>query len=261
MVYVGSDQNGVPIYRSAFLCWTASASRHVYRSIVFTKSPVPADAYNLYRGLGVVPRPGPCQRILDHIEEVVCAGNETDFEAMLNLKAWQIQHIGEPSRIIVVLHNPNHQAGKGVFLEEVALKIYGPSGFFPSSASQVLGKYNDTLRGKSFVLCDEVMFAGDQRAMNALKALSTTTIKGLEGKNLPIIEYPLGVNLWLSSNAETPVHLETGDARHWILRTSEHRIGDHAYFAKLMDEIRNGERRPGWDCWGDQLDSWPMAAE
>jgi Family of unknown function (DUF5906) len=160
----------------------------------------------------------------------------------VNLQRRQIQHIGEPSRIIVVLHNPNQQAGKGIVLEEILLKIYGQSGFSPSAMDQILGRFNDALRGRAFIFCDEVLFSGDLRAANSLKALSTTTLKGLETKGLPIIQCPVAVNLWLVSNDETPIHLEEGDARHWILRISEHRIGDNAYFAALADEINNGGR-------------------
>jgi Family of unknown function (DUF5906) len=242
VVQTGIDRDGNPIYTSAFKFWTGNAHRHAYRTIEFTSERRPDSVYNFYRGLGVTPEPGCCQKILAHIKEVICSNDEVAYEAMLNLMAWQIQHIGEPSRIIVVLHNPNQQAGKGIVLEEILLKIYGPSGFSPSSMDQILGRFNDSLRGRAFVFCDEVLFSGDLRAANALKALSTTTLKGLETKGLPIIQCPVAVNLWLVSNDETPIHLEEGDARHWILRVNEKRIGDVAYFEALADEIITGGR-------------------
>lgn len=122
------------------------------------------------------------------------------------------------------------------------LKIYGPSGFSPSTTEQILGRFNDAIRGRAFLFLDEVLFAGDLRAANAIKALSTTTLKGIEGKGLPIVECPVAVNLWLASNAEDPVHIEAGDARYWVLRVSQARIGDADYFAALVKEIESGGR-------------------
>ena len=78
--------------------------------------------------------------------------------------------------------------------------------------------------------------------MSAIKALSTTTSKGIETKGVPIVQMPVAVNLHLASNEDCPVHLEQGDARHWILTPSEKWIGDHAYFTALMHEIEHGGR-------------------
>ena len=231
-----------PIYRGAFKVWTESASRHVFRKVVFTNEPQAADVYNLYRGLGVEPKPGKCGLILKHIEEVVCAAHKDAATSMVKLAAWQIQNIGKPSRIIVVAKSRAHQAGKGIVLAEVMSKIFGPSGFVPSTMDQVVGRFNDAIRGRSFIFLDEVLFAGDRRAADAIKSLSTCTELGIETKGLPIVKCPVAVNLWLSSNHDNAAHIEESDARYWVLNVSEHRIGDHAYFAALAKEIESGGR-------------------
>jgi hypothetical protein len=84
--------------------------------------------------------------------------------------------------------------------------------------------------------------AGDLKGANALKALSTTTMKGLETKNLPVVTCPVGVNLWLASNSDAPVHIEEEDARYWTLKINESRIGATAYFEAIIDEIKHGGR-------------------
>jgi transcriptional regulator with XRE-family HTH domain len=98
------------------------------------------------------------------------------------------------------------------------------------------------IRGRAFIFCDEVLFAGDLRAANSLKALSTTTKKGIESKGIPVVECPLGVNLWLASNSDNPIHIEEGDGRYWVLRVNEDKIGDVDYFAELYFEIEHGGR-------------------
>src|SRR5271170_4285258 len=95
--------NEKPVHEPAFSFWTGHAQRHIYRRVAFTNKPLSADTYNLYRGLGVTPREGKCERILVHVRDVICSGNTADTEAMLKLLAWQIQNIGEPSRVIVIL--------------------------------------------------------------------------------------------------------------------------------------------------------------
>jgi hypothetical protein len=212
----------------------------VFRKIVFTGKPVKPDCLNLYRGLGITPKPGKCSLILAHIKEVLCSGADDRYEAMLSLMAWQLQNIGKPSRVIVLLHNPNEQAGKGIILEKVLIEIYGPSGRAPSDTNQITGRFNDILRGLSYIFCDEILFSGDHKTADAFKRLATTSFMPIEGKGLPIFQYPVGVNLWLASNRPNAVHIEEGDARYWILRVMEHRINDHAYFADLTKEIESG---------------------
>jgi Family of unknown function (DUF5906) len=138
--------------------------------------------------------------------------------------------------------NENQQAGKGIIFEEILATIYGPSGIVPPTMDQIIGRFNDTIRGCAFAFLDEVLFSGDRRAADALKKLITTSTHGIETKGLPIINCPVAVNLWLASNHTNAAHIEEGDARYWVLKVSEHRRGDHAYFAALMKEIKTGGR-------------------
>jgi hypothetical protein len=111
-----TSKDSKPVYKPAYEFWTSHISRHVCNRIAFTSRPVPDDTMNLYRGLGVTPKEGPCDLILNHVREVICAEDDQATEEMLNLLAWQMQHIGEPSRIVVILKSPEEQCGKGFFL-------------------------------------------------------------------------------------------------------------------------------------------------
>lgn len=249
VVKIGSDKDGHPSYIPAAKFWTEHADRHRYRRIVFTNHTADDETLNLFHGFGVEPRPGLCDLILEHIRDVICAGDEAAFDAMVKLLAWQLQNIGKPSRVIVALKTRAQQAGKGILLENIMGHIYGPSGFIPSSVDQVLGRFNDALVGRAFVFLDEVMFAGDRRAADAIKALATSTRHGIETKGLPIIQCPIAVNFWLASNHENAAHIEEGDARYWVLECSEQRVGDHEYFAALVREMENG----GKEAFADYL--------
>jgi hypothetical protein len=241
VVYIAANE-GKAVYEPAFKFWTGHARRHIYKHVTFTSQAVEQDVYNLYKGLGVTPREGPCKLILAHVHEVLCSGIAADSTAMLDLMAWQIQNVGQPSRIIVVLKSEGHQPGKGIILGETLLKIYGPSGFAPAGPDQVLGRFNGAIRGRAFVFLDEVVFSGDRKAADALKRLSTTTICGIETKGLPTVTCPVGVNVRMNSNHANAAFVEERDERFWAPKVSEHRIGDHAYFADLWREIENGGR-------------------
>ncbi|MEJ0094212.1 MAG: primase-helicase family protein [Methylocella sp.] len=241
-VVVTGRKDDRDVYSAAYSYWTGHAERHVYKHIAFTSEPLPPDTLNLFRGLGVKPKAGPCQLILDHVIEVICAGDINASDAMLKLLAWQIQNIGKPSRIIPVLKTAKQQAGKGILLGELMAKIYGQSGFTAADTDQILGRFNDALRGTSFIFLDEVLFSGDKQAADQIKSLSTCTQIGIETKGLPIVQCPIGVNLWLASNHENAAHIEEWDQRYWVINCSEHRIGDADYFAELMREINHGGR-------------------
>jgi hypothetical protein len=242
VVQTGVDKTGKPVFEGAYKFWTGHARRHVFRHITFTSETPPDDTLNLFRGFGVIPKAGTCALIRAHIREVICAGDPIAYERILDLMAWQMQNIGKPSRIIVILMTEGQQAGKGVLLLEVLLKIYGEAGLIPSSTDQVLGRFNDALVGCAYVFLDEVMFVGDRKSADNLKSLATTTRYGIEPKGLPIVQCPVGVNFWAATNHGAPVYIEEKDARYWVLKVSEHRIDDHDYFARLLKEIEHGGR-------------------
>jgi hypothetical protein len=173
---------------------------------------------------------------------VICSSDAIATEAMLNLMAWQIQHVGRPSRVIVIMKSKEHQAGKGLLLGETLLKIYGLSGFIPATTEQVVGKFNDALLGRVYVFLDEVMFSGDRKAADAIKRLATTTLYGIEPKGLPVIQCPVAVNLWAATNHDVAAFIEEQDVRYWVLNVSEHRVGNTDYFTSLIEEIENGGR-------------------
>jgi hypothetical protein len=243
VVQIGVDKKGKPIFEGAYNFWTGHARRHVFKHIAFTSEKLPDDTLNLFRGFGVIPRKGDCTLILNHIYEIICAKDKTAYERMLDLMAWQIQNVGKPCRIIVVLRTEDQQAGKGLLLLEVLYKIYGEdAGLIPSSTDQVLGRFNDALVGVVYVFLDEIMFHGDRKAADTLKTLATTDRYSIEPKGLPIIKVPIGVNLWMATNHPAAAYIEEKDARYWVLEPSEHRVGDHAYFAGVLKEINSGGR-------------------
>ena len=239
VVLVGVNAKGAPLFRSAYDFWRESCEKRKFTKVVFTSKKTPH--MNLFNGFGVEPDASKsCQLILQHINEVICANDRCAAEAMLNLIAWQIQNIGKPSRTIVSLYSEEQQVGKGVLLENLLLPIYGLSGFMTSDKESCLGRFNDALRGKSFLFLDEAAYAKDRRLADRLKGLAVASSIPIESKGVPVITMPSGVNIWMATNHKEVASIETHDCRYWVLEVSSHRVGDHEYFAALAQEIDNG---------------------
>jgi hypothetical protein len=231
---------GDETFRRAHEAWRDWRGIHTYRDIVFTNKPVEDDVLNLFHGFGIDPKAGDCSLILQHIKEVLCNGDETAFERMLDLEAWQVQHVGEASRVIRVVFTGKHQTGKGIYFEQVVLKIWGQAGANEANDEAFAGRFNDTLRGKGFILLDEAAFAGNQKMADAIKRASTAKRMNLEPKFGSKFESPMGVNLVILSNMEHAAHIEEGDARHWVIKPNEIRAGDYEYFKALGAQVENG---------------------
>lgn len=247
VVLVGVNNDEQPKYIPASTFWIGNARKCVYRRIVFTNDKVDNTTYNLFSGFGVNPKQGKCDKILTHIKEVICADDETNYNALLKLLAWQIQNIGKPSRVITALKSTIQQAGKGCLLADILAIIYGNSGFVTSDVGQIITRFNDTIRGKAFIFLDEALFSGDRKAADAVKSLATCTRMGVETKGIPTVQFPIAVNLFLATNHDDAAHIEEADARYWILEVSPHRAGDSKYFKSLYEEIENGGREAFMD--------------
>ena len=245
VVFAGVSDKGDPVFLSAGDFWLGNCRKRIFNEIVFTSKSCQPWQFNLFYGFGVKQNSRGqvgCGKILQHVREVICAGDGVAYEAFLSLLAWQLQNIGNPSRIVVALFSERQQSGKGILMEHVILPIFGNAGYMTCDQEHGLGRFNDRLRGCAYLFLDEAAFARDKRLADKIKSLCQAKTLPIEGKGLPVTTVPSGLNLYLATNHREVAHVETADARYWILHIAEHRAGDHAYFAELGHEIENGGR-------------------
>jgi hypothetical protein len=246
-VVLSGEYEGRPIYTQAFDALKGNAHRHTYTEIKFTNSVVSTNVFNLYKGIGVTPKSGPVDLIIKHIVEVLCSGNQTQADDFIKLQAWQLQNIGKPSRTMVLFKSKHQQVGKGLYLDFM-VRLYGSSAIKPAAMEQITGRFNDIMRGASFVFLDEVVYGGDHKAAAALKTLSTTADIGIEGKGIPVVKSKIGVNFFLASNDKKAAHIEEADERYWVfdIKTPPR---EPAYYAALAVQMENG----GMEAWAHYL--------
>ncbi len=179
-------QKPVPIVK----WWLAQPGRRSFDRLVFKpRGPVLPIEYNLWRGYAIPARPGygKQRRLLRHIWRIVCKRDKAKFKYLIRWLAWAVQNPDRSAETAVVLMSTAEGSGKST-VGEVMLAIFGKGrgrhGFLVGNQEELLGKFNDHLETVSFVLADEIMWAGDPKFADAIKGRitgTTITIEELDG--------------------------------------------------------------------------------
>ena len=236
--------------------WLSSPSRRTYSSLVFDPSGnCPEGSYNTWRGRAVDPKRGKCGKILAHIRDVWCGGDAAQFEYVLRWMALLVQKPWIKPEVALVLRS-KEGTGKTMIVH-MLLDIFGHHGFTTAQKDQVAGRFNGHLFDKVLVVLEEAFFAGDPAAVAAAKALVTNRVLGYEAKGKDAFSAPNYAHVITLTNNEWAVPAGA-EARRWmVLDMSETRMGDHAYFTALANEIEDGGREVFLGCLlSIPLDGW-----
>lgn len=239
-VKVGEDETGKEKFKPLFQAWLEAKNRRSYRKVTFAPPPRtcdPAD-YNLWKGFAIEPAPGDCTVFLEHLHDVICAGNTANFEYLLNLNALTIQEPGTPSEVATVLRG-EPGTGKGTYIRALG-RIFGRHFTHLDKVEQLAGTFNAALSGKVIVFADEAFFAGDKREAGALKRLITEPTLHIVRKGIDGSDEPNSVHLFMATNEEWAVPAQLRERRFFALKVSSARIGDHAYFTRIEEHLRAG---------------------
>jgi Family of unknown function (DUF5906) len=242
--------------KSVAAAWLSSSGRRTYSSLVFDPSgDCPEGNYNTWRGLALEPKQGKCGKILSHICDIWCGGDEAQFEYVLKWMALLVQKPWIKPEVALVLRS-KEGTGKTIIVH-MLLDIFGVHGFTTAQKDQVAGRFNGHLFDKVLVVLEEAFFAGDPAAVAAAKAMVTNSALGYEAKGKDAFSAPNYAHVITLTNNEWAVPAGA-DARRWmVLDVSEARMGDHAYFTALADEIRNGGKEIFLGCLlSIPLDGW-----
>jgi hypothetical protein len=171
------DGSNKPIRAEKF--WKEHQWRHE-RIIVFKPGGTTEPTeFNLWRGFGVEPRKGwqKQRRLLRHIWEIICRRDKAKFRYFLRWLAWAVQNPDKHSEVILVLKSRKQGTGKST-VGVVMLEIFGAHGASVDDKDRLLGRFNDWLETKSFVLGEEIMWAGDPKSTDKLKSIVTAPNAG-----------------------------------------------------------------------------------
>jgi hypothetical protein len=234
-----SDGSNRPIRAEKF--WKEHQWRHE-RTIVF-KPGGTADPkeFNLWRGFGVEPCKGwqKQRRLLRHILQIICRRDKTKFKYLIRWLAWAVQNPDKHSEVIVVLKSRKQGTGKST-LGAVMLQIFGPHGALVDDKDRLLGRFNDWLETKSFVLGEEIMWAGDHRSTDKLKSMVTADTIQVERKNGAIREIKNRLHPMMTTNHDHAVDAGVGDRRNFVCDVSDEHASDPSWFGPLYRDLKAG---------------------
>ena len=221
--------------------WKESPRRH-QRKIVFKPgSKTEPDEFNLWRGFGVEPRKGwqKQRRLLRHILRVICRRDKKKFKHIMKWLAWAVQNPDKHPGTIIVLKSRKQGTGKST-LGTVMLKIFGQHGALIDDSERLLGKFNAWLEPKSFILAEEILWAGDHKTGDKLKSRVTADIFQIEHKNGPVCQIPNRLHLMMTTNHDHAVAAGVGDRRLVVYDVSEEHACDKAWFDPLYLDLHDG---------------------
>lgn len=230
--------------------WFEWSGRRQYDGVVFDPDGEHEGYLNLWTGFGVSPdRDASCERLVEMVRSVLCAGDEASFDYLMNWLAWKVQNPGRRNEVAVVLRG---EKGVGkTTLGEVMTDIFGGHGFVAKHVDEVAGRFNGHLAQTAFLFGDEVMWGGDREAEGRLKKLITDASTSTERKGQDIQRSTNRVSLMMATNERwaVPVSLE-GERRFFVLDVRSDRKApkgepDHpnrAYWNELRHELDHGGR-------------------
>jgi hypothetical protein len=222
--------------------------RRAYDNLVFVSNGKlgPRD-YNLWRGLKAAARQGWSKqlKLLRHIREVICKRDKVKFKYLMRWLAFAIQHPTENAAVAVVLMSTVEGSGKSA-LGEIMLSLFGKGrgghGWLIDDAKQLLGEYNSHMETASFVLAEEILWAGDPKTSDALKSRITSSTIPCTEKFQGRWQASNPLHLMMTTNHEWAINAGEGARRFFVLEVSDEHVGDKAWFDRLHSDLEDGGR-------------------
>ena len=221
--------------------WLKDKRRRQCDGIVFMPGGDIPNYYNLWMGWGVSPKPGTCDRFVEFVAEVICAGDSERFAYVWGWMAHLFQRPQELPQTALVLRGAQG-IGKNRFAEALG-RLVGAHFLQLNTIQQVVGRFSGHLADALLVFANEAIWGGDKSAEGALKAMITDPYSAIEAKGKDIRSCANYKRLIAASNEDWVVPRGKGDRRFVILDVSDKHKEDRAYFKVLHDELRAGGYR------------------
>lgn len=196
----------------------------------------PKGVFNFFRGFQVKPVNGDCSPYLNHLKQVICAGDEVSYTYLIGWLAHLFQQPDVKPNVAIVLKSVEG-TGKGTMAEPL-LEILGFHGNKTNGAYAIASRFNGTLASRLFIFADEVDLT-DKHVADRLKGLISETTVNLERKGLEIEPLPNYCRLIFASNHTRVLNAGIRERRYLVLEPSDHKAQDSAYFDKLWSWIKD----------------------
>lgn len=245
--------------------WLKHPGRRHYDSVVFAPEGAPRGHYNLWQGFTVQPRQGSkCARYLRHGHDNICGGERKLFKFVMSFMADAVQNPASKPGVALVLRG-EQGVGKGVFVNHFG-SLFGPHFAHVNSLRHLTGNFNSVLMNKLLVFADEAVWIDNKPAEGILKALVTEKTLYIEPKGVDAFQLANYIRLIVASNNDRVVPAGPSERRFCVIDVQSNRKQDHAYFAAIDEDMKNGGREAlmhfllHWPLQGVNLRAFPQTA-
>ncbi len=230
---------------------------HIVDYVPFQQVIEPNKPFNIWRGYSVEPVKNRAliKHIKRHMLEVICSGNQDDYDYLVKLYAFSFQF---PDRLAQVAHvmRGDKRVGKGQFAQ-LMLRIYGTHGLHILTSRTFTSKFNFIQYGKVFICIDESFFSGRKEDADLLKGRVTETSIEYEKKGVDSTVGTNYANLTIISNDEKVVAATWDDDRYFVSDVADTYKPDRtnkecrnrAYMDQLNSDINNKDVQAAFLEW------------
>jgi len=220
--------------------WLGHEGRRTYENGMglFPDDKVPHGYYNTWNGFAVEPREGNCDLFIRHVKHIVCNSNKDHYTWLLDWLADLVQHPAEPKGCCLVMRG-DEGCGKGTLANTIG-KLFGSHHRHLIDDTHLTSNFNAHMMDAITVFADEITYGGNKKTEGKLKGIVTERSLLGERKGVDSISYRNMAHLMIASNNQWVIPAGKNSRRWFMVDVSGSKIGDHAYFTEIADEIHNG---------------------
>jgi len=207
------------------------------------------NEYNAWRGYGVSrvdDESISIEPILDHIRNIICAGNEEHYVWLMSWIAQMYQAPTEKPGTAIMLYGMQG-CGKTI-ISELLQKLWHRNHVVPANTpQQFLGRFNSHLEYAILIACEEAVWAGSSKDTDRLKDIITGKRLMLEPKGRDMLYCKNNLRIFGTTNREFSVPAGIGERRWFVIDCDNKyadcvndpgRVGYFKSLFKLIDDKR-----------------------
>lgn len=198
--------------------------------------------YNLFRGWQVQPVEGDWSLIDWHIKNVLCSGDQSQYDYFLDWVAHLIQFPNEKPDVAVVMRGAKG-VGKSLLAGKLA-KALGSAGLVFSGNQLLTGRFSGHMRNKLLLVLEESFWAGNKQDEARLKHLISDEQTTFESKGVDAQAGRSLARVIMITNNDWSAPVSSDERRYFIPTISEagrnrDRIEGN-YFSNLSKSLDGG---------------------
>lgn len=207
--------------------------RYYAEGLAFCPNPAKCNPqqYNLFRGFAIKSVAGTVEPFIQHVTQVVCAGDLTSAKYVLQFFAHMLQRPDEKPSVAIVMKSIEG-TGKGALIQPFS-NICGEYATATNGVYLVTGRFNSVVANKLLIFSDEVDLT-DAKSADKLKALISEPTVMIERKGLDAIPVGSYTRFVFASNMDTVLKAGSRERRYLVLEPSPDLAQDKDYFDRYF---------------------------